>query len=309
MHVSRIRRAAVQAAIFCSVISLAASAQQDPQPSPTNQSPVAERAAEPRVPGGSAVGDLLVAPTRLIFEGRTRSAEVTLVNIGNETATYRISFINLRMTDDGGLKEYADAKPEDMPAAPLIRYSPRQVTLEPHIAQTVRLQVRKPADLATGEYRSHLLFRAVPKTEDVAPEASDEKPKGLQIRLIPVYGVSIPVIVREGDLSVNSSITDLSVEQGATAGEPQHLKVKINRSGNESVYGNLRVVLEKNGRNTTVGVLNGVAVYTPNPFRWITIPLRAPENVTLDGGRLRVEYSEQAEAGGGTIAKAELQVP
>ena len=37
-----------------------------------------------------AAGDLLVAPTRIVFDGQ-RGTEVVLNNIGSETATYRIS--------------------------------------------------------------------------------------------------------------------------------------------------------------------------------------------------------------------------
>jgi len=49
-----------------------------------------------------SVGDLLIAPTRLVLEGDTRTASLTLLNIGKDTATYRISFIHLRMTATGG---------------------------------------------------------------------------------------------------------------------------------------------------------------------------------------------------------------
>jgi len=36
-----------------------------------------------------SIGDLLVTPTRLVFANRTRTAELTLLNIGKATATYR----------------------------------------------------------------------------------------------------------------------------------------------------------------------------------------------------------------------------
>lgn len=37
----------------------------------------------------AGVGDLLVAPTRIVLDGR-RGTEVILNNIGDETATYRV---------------------------------------------------------------------------------------------------------------------------------------------------------------------------------------------------------------------------
>ena len=41
-----------------------------------------------------SAGDLVVAPTRIVFEGRTRTAQISLLNRGSAAATYRISLIN-----------------------------------------------------------------------------------------------------------------------------------------------------------------------------------------------------------------------
>ncbi|MCA1732968.1 MAG: hypothetical protein LC732_05130, partial [Acidobacteria bacterium] len=144
----------------------------------------------------ATVGDLLVAPTRLLFEGNRRSAEVTLVNIGPTAATYRISFIHLEMNEAGELVEIEEPPPGMKIAEPLVRFSPRQVRLEPNVAQTVRIQLRKPADLERGEYRSHMLFRAVPPPEELSVDPEDAPETGISIRLIPIYGVSIPLIIR-----------------------------------------------------------------------------------------------------------------
>ena len=193
------------------------------RPDSRRAAPASKPAAEPPavapadLPG---IGDLLVAPTRIVFEGRTRAAELTLLNIGKQTATYRISFTHLRMGETGDLKEIEKAEPGDQFADDLVRYSPRQVTLDPNVAQTIRLQVRKPEGLADGEYRSHLLFRAVPP-ESSQPETSvevAEKKTGYSIRLTPIYGVSIPVIVRSGKTSVKASLSDLAVQRAGEAG-------------------------------------------------------------------------------------------
>src|SRR6476659_6145003 len=48
----------------------------------------------------AGVGDLLVAPTRIVLDGR-KGAEIILNNIGEEPATYRVSVEFWRMTDRG----------------------------------------------------------------------------------------------------------------------------------------------------------------------------------------------------------------
>lgn len=51
----------------------------------------------------AAWADLLVYPTRLVFEGNQRAAQLDLVNNGTETTTYRIAITNRRMSETGQL--------------------------------------------------------------------------------------------------------------------------------------------------------------------------------------------------------------
>lgn len=54
------------------------------------------------LPATAGVGDLLVAPTRIVLNG-SRGTEIVLSNIGDEVATYRISVELRRMKADGSL--------------------------------------------------------------------------------------------------------------------------------------------------------------------------------------------------------------
>jgi P pilus assembly chaperone PapD len=255
-------------------------------------------------------GDLLIAPTRVVFEGRLRTAEVTLVNVGSATATFRISLINLRMDENGGTKEIesAGAAPGELFANDLIRFSPRQVTLEPHVAQTVRLQVRKPADLAPGEYRSHLLFRGVPAAEPAA-HTDAEPATAVNIKLTAIYGISIPVIVRQGESPATVALSDLAVVPPTGAEKAPSLRFRINRSGSQSVFGDLTVTfVPAGGKPKVVGISNGIAVYTPNPSRVAGIVLHLPPDVALKNGLLNLTYRKQERAKE-TLAEAAVRVP
>jgi hypothetical protein len=253
-----------------------------------------------------------VAPTRVVFEGRTRAAEITLVNIGREPATYRISLYHLRMLESGEMKEIET--PED--GAPwsddLVRYAPRQVTLAPNVSQVVRIQLRLPASLPDGEYRSHLLFRAVPQ-ESAMPERSIEKPAGedtkaFSVRLTPIYGVSIPLIVRHGQTSAAAELRGVSF-QPAKGAEPAAVSCVLARSGNQSLYGNVTVsFVPPSGAPRVVGMMNGVAVYTPLPDRTLRIPLQPPPGLALSGGKLEIAFS-RPEQNGERLASATLPLP
>ncbi|MHB8800745.1 MAG: fimbrial biogenesis chaperone [Thermoanaerobaculia bacterium] len=259
------------------------------------QAPPAAPSPMPALPGSGGAGDLLVAPTRVILEGSKRSAELTLLNVGAKPATYRISFLEMEMTPDGELKEVAAPPPGKMVSSKLIRYAPREVLLEPGVSQTIRLQVRKPSDLATGEYRSHLLLRAVPAAEEPQPEGEGEE-RTFQIRLIPVFGVTIPIIVRHGPVEARASLSGLEVTQGTDGSAAA--RVTIGRAGSASLYGNLTVrYTPPGGTESVVGEVNGVGVYAEIPERRLTVSLRPPPGVTVGAGTLRAVYREAVEDG------------
>src|SRR5260221_11207022 len=79
----------------------------------------------------AGIGDLLVAPTRIVLDGR-KGAEIILNNIGEEPATYRVSIEFRRMTPDGDLTDVAEPTADDQKAADMVVYAPRKAVLAPH---------------------------------------------------------------------------------------------------------------------------------------------------------------------------------
>ncbi len=241
-------------------------------------------AADTPASAPSSIQDLLVTPTRIVFDGEMRTAELALVNRSNTAHSYALSFVQCRMSDSGEIKEIdatAPADPQERFADSLVRFSPRRVILEPRQVQMVRMMLRKPADLAEGEYRSHLSFRLIPTAENAVKP--DSVSRGIQIKLIPIYGVTIPVIVRHGSLTATTRLSGLRFD---TKG----LHFTIEREGSRSTYGDLVVQWKGTGKAVTVGQMNGVAVYTPNPKRTVSMALSPPKGVELRGGELTVRY-------------------
>ena len=262
---------------------------------------------------GQGAGDLMVAPTRIVFEGRTRTAQISLLNRGSASATYRISLVNMRMAEDGGFKAIDEPAPGEQFADRLIRYAPRQVVLAPGDSQAVRLLLRKPRGLEPGEYRSHLMLRAIPsKNIGTSVEKPPSNDTGISVMLVPVYGVTIPVIVRHGDLKAKVSLTELALAPAGGKGDGDRLSFRINRGGNRSVFGDLTVTYFPNGGNAdelVVAKVTRLAVYTPNPSRTVMMPLRFPDGVTLGRGRLHVAFREIPKNGGALLGEAEIGVP
>ncbi len=78
-----------------------------------------------------AMADLMLHPTRVVFEKNQRAAQVELINNGTERATYRISLMNRRMTETGELVPVTEPLPGEQFADAMLVFSPRQVTLAP----------------------------------------------------------------------------------------------------------------------------------------------------------------------------------
>ena len=244
------------------------------------------------VPLDAGVGDLLVAPTRIILDGR-RGTEIILNNIGDDVATYRVSVELRRMKPDGSLEIVTAPNARETAAEAMILYAPRKVTLPPNQPQSIRVNARAPQGLADGEYRVHLLFRAIP---DPRPVTAPAPTQGVSFRLTPVYGVTIPVIVRLGNLSAKAGIAN--VHKVVDGGKPA-IALDLSRAGDRSTFGELRVT--KAGVADPIAVAGGIAVYTEIGQRRVTIPVDA-RFAALASGPVTVEYIEKTPTGPVTLA-------
>ena len=249
-------------------------------------------------PARAGIGDLLVAPTRIVLDGR-KGAEVILNNIGEEPASYRVSVEFRRMTEDGGLVDVAQPTAEDQKAADMIVYAPRRVVLAPHQPQAIRIAARPPQGLPDGEYRVHLLFRAIPPANPVVQAAATEPAKGLRFQLTPVYGVTIPVIVRLGNLQATAGIANVHIEQ---KDGKSFVSLDLSRSGERSTFGEVRVL--KPGIRNPIAIQKAVAVYKEIGVRHLTVPLDDTHKSDAVGP-VTVQYVETFDDGSHVIAEAQ----
>lgn len=247
----------------------------------------------PTVP--AQANDLLVAPTRIILNG-SRGTEVILNNIGTEEAAYRISLELRRMTTDGGLEDVEVPNETEESALGMIRYAPRRVVLPPNQPQAIRIGVRPPRDIPDGEYRAHMLFRAIPRPRSVTEE-TEGRGEGFRIRLIPIYGITIPIIVRHGNLTATAAIANPRIveENGVQA-----VGFDLSRQGDRSVYG--EVIVTRPGVDVPLARARGIAVYAEIDNRSVIIPISEEFQGSI-AGPVRIQYREPDSTGGRLIAE------
>jgi len=252
-----------------------------------------------------AQGDLLVTPSRVVFEGNKQKEQLNLLNMGQDTATYTISFVQRSMKEDGSFVTIEKPDSGQMFADPYLRIFPRQVTLAPREPQVILVQFRRKADMIAGEYRSHLYFRSEQNYKPLGMGKTDSNKKLVNVQLIPIFGVSIPIIIRTGE--VNVSVTLSNLELTPLQGTTQYLKLTINRSGNISTYGDITVqYIPEKGKPVLIATVAGVGVYTNIQKRNMILKLSPVSNLKPGTGKLKVQYTGKVDTKSIVYAESEL---
>lgn len=239
---------------------------------------------------------IVVTPKRVVF-GDQKIIEVLIANRGTSEQKFRISIVNRAMQPNGQLIEIETPAENEFFAKDVLRYSPRQIVLGPKETQKVRLMSRLGSDAADGEYRSHLLIQEIPQA-DPAENAGAESSGQLGVNVQAIFGVTIPVILRRGDLSAE---VKLSTPKFVQLDGEKHLQVVVNRSGTKSFLGTANVFAD----GQKVGTLKNVAVYMSTLSRVISIRLDAERAKNLSGKDIRVTFG--AEENNEDAPSAELR--
>lgn len=252
-----------------------------------------------------AASEMMIAPTRVVLDSQQRTTELALVNRGTETAAFRIQIENRRMRADGSLEDAGDPQPGELFAQDKIRFTPRQLILEPGARQTIRITADLPPGLAAGEYRSHLRLLSAPvgagRQLSAATSAAGTD-SSLSIQLIAIRSLTIPILVRTGSLDASAAI------EGAHF-DPEHqerLVIAMTRSGNRSTYGDIRLLVA--GDSDPVYVVRGIAIYTPNTRRDVIIALPDSVRARLAGHHVRISYVSTDPASPDTAVSGEVDL-
>jgi hypothetical protein len=258
--------------------------------------------------GVFAQGDLMIYPKRIVFDNTKKSQELSLSNNGTDTARYVVSVMHVRMHEDGKFETITSPDSNQRFAEQNFRFFPRTVVLAPKEAQTIKIQLVRTNELTAGEYRSHIYFRSEAKAKPLGEQDTTPDKFAISISIVPIFGISVPVIIKVGESSTQVTITGktLNLLKETNKDATPSLDLKITRAGNMSVYGDILVEhISPSGKKVTVGLLNGVAIYAPTPARRFKIALDTTKNIDYQNGKLHITYSEQSP-NKATFAETEL---
>ncbi|MCB9989683.1 MAG: molecular chaperone [Rhodospirillales bacterium] len=229
-----------------------------------------------------------ISMKRVVFTDKNRSEVITIINNTAEEQVYRLEWRRMRMTEDKSLKAVEKDDPADdiKWADDMIRFAPRRVTVPAGATQQIRLLLRKPKDLAPGEYRSHLWIMTESVPENFKADPMDMKEKQA-IKLAMLPGISMPVFVRTGDLKASVSFSDVSAKATAEGAE---VNFTLNRTGNRSTYGDLDFVCIGGGEEIVAHQVRGIAIYTDVERRIMKFKVEYPEASKGSCSKMHVTY-------------------
>ena len=263
------------------------------------------------------MGDVNLYPKRVVIDQRTRVASIGLFNRTAATGEYDITVSDMMMTPDGRLTDLAAvtdeaAKARVHTASAMLRWSPHRVTLPGNEAQTVRIMSRLPADLPPGEYRAHFAAVSVPPSDGAGLSIEQavggaDKSTQIGVRIVPRFGISIPIILRVGETTLTAGLKDFAIvsqPNGAKA-----VALNITREGTRSAFGDITITAV--GAKKPVAEIKGVGVYTEINQRAVQIPIDPATDARLlaRGAKLTVTYTDDDVAPGKVLARQEFAVP
>jgi fimbrial chaperone protein len=252
---------------------------------------------------GTANANLLINPTRVQLNPGDRSTELTLINTSNEATTYRLEWVEKLAKEGGGYNEMTPEQIAKFPvASSMLRFTPRNVTLQPNERQTIKLALRRPANLPAGEYRSHLLFKAMPSENAVnAPQ------NGQSMAVNIVLSFAIPVVVRQGELQYQVNAEDISLAFDPKTKEAK-VRVHMSRAGMHSVLGDISAYwTPKNGSEILIAKSTEYSIWTELSKTYADLNWVGTDFAFTDG-KLRVVYEGSKDFKGITFFDKTINV-
>lgn len=232
----------------------------------------------------SASGRVDILPRKIFLDDRERSADITILNMGAESGTIRLSIISYRQDESGTYALLEGPLSPDFDPEQFVRFSPRQFVLPPGGRQKVRVSVQRPASLPDGEYRFHVKAMSY---DDKNSEAAPSQGSRLAIQMN--VAVAIPVVVRKGAIESGARIENATL-LGATQNEYGRpaLKFDVSRTGAAGTMGTIEAFWEVAGSPPVkIAGVGNFNVFAEVPKRTVIVPLEQP----LSGaGVVRIRY-------------------
>jgi len=235
-------------------------------------------------PGLEAAPNIHFTDYRILLSDKQTTKNYQIFNQGNAPAYCYTGVIDHHVSVDGKLSLAKGNNRPATSAADIVRISPRRVVVPAMSNQKVKVVARRFKQLPEGERVSYLNLRC--------KEHNPKLTGGLNIQ--PNFIFNIPIVVRKGDLKVEARLAQASIAQ--TRGK-YVARLKLDRQGERSLFGNLLVYDEKG----ILAAKNGISHYLQSSSIPLQVQLKHKPR-----GRVTIEFIEQPQFGGDLHLKQTL---
>ncbi len=252
--------------------------------------------------------DILISPQRVTLTDQNRRATISLHNPGNFDRTYQLEWVEKQQTETGDLLNMEGGK-NPRSIAKMVRFSPRRVSVPAGQTQSIRVDYRPLAGLATGEYRSHLRIKQEPREGAATPVMRGEQ-DGMSFRIDALLSFSVPVFLRLGPGKANTTVSEVQTTTETMDGKTiPGLKVTLTRSGEFGTYGRIGIYqqIKAGAPVETIGENGGVALYAETSRLQRFVPLKPGASLT-PGSWIRVTYEGEGEERGKVYSEKAFQI-
>jgi hypothetical protein len=269
-------------------------------------------------PGAAASVNL--NPKRLIFDRPGKSAIISVASGAGSSGSYDVELVDRVMLPDGQIVPLGEA--QDKPEAARLKSAkaymvatPRRIRFAAGGGQAIRVRATPSADLAPGEYRTHLTVTGIPPADTglTAEQAAGRREGELSFRINSVLAISIPLILRVGPVDVRAAIEKpaisfetVSLDGRAPPERTAMLNFDLVRLGANSLYGDLEVRGSKKQGEAPIGLIRGIGVYPEIDRRQVRIALT---RIPAAGEQIEIQFRDDDTSPGKILSKTSLSVP
>lgn len=250
--------------------------------------------------------ELLLSPTRIVLEGGSKYATVTVRNNGDGVGRYKIDLVDTIMDENGGIKVREETDKDPYSAKTILSLSPKSMTLKPDENQPIRILVKNYDSLPDGEYKSHLEVRLTESDLDL--KTGLPSTDGTTVTLKPKMTTVIPIIIRKGATDFKVSLDEAKLVMAGSDGQTAPtIKTTFRFSGNRSVLGDIKVThIAPDGKEEQLAFFRGIAIYRDVATRTQSVPLKVPSGLNIHAGKLNVAFMSQENEGSKVLTSKDV---
>jgi len=138
------------------------------------------------------------------------------------------------------------------------------------------------------------------------PAITDSSTDGkFAFELRPIYGITIPVIIRHKVSDVSVEIKNAQIYSDST-GNPT-IKFDCYRIGDISLNGNIKATYNSNdGDSFVLFEKKGFSIYTPNKLRKFDLPITLAEGKQIENGKILLQFTYLSDLKKEVLAETEI---